>query len=446
MRVANYRILLRSLTKRLDCFQTMIKLKQIWLRIADFSVQRRLLGLGVLCMLAFGLAVTPISSANVERAVRANDFVESIGVATHFWVTSGGGAEGQNPDAVLTKIKRLGVRFYRGYHANSFKNYGLKGIGWIDTRKDGVLDTNGIKQSLDRYRGYENELIAIEGPNEYDATGDRNKWNTLRNYTTEMARQIRSRPSMKSLPILGPSMASPFDTYKNLLNVSQSVDRANIHPYAGELRPESFWDESPPNGRYVDVWIREAQKTSSSRQVWATESGWNQPSETVQAKYSPRMFAWFFKRGIPKTTLFQMVDGGDGAKWGLLRQNLSEKLAYQSLKNFISVLDDKSTSFSPSKLNYSLSGDTANIETLLLQKGNGTFDLLIWQAKSCWNRDKKIELKNPNRNLILKLPNRVRTAKLYAPLQSASPIQSFGSANSIPLAVPDHILIVELSI
>lgn len=424
----------------------MNKLKPLWLRIAHFTAQSRLFGLGLLCLLAFGLAITPFSSANAERAVRASDFVESIGVATHFWVTSGGGAEGQNPDAVLRKIKRLGVRYYRGYYANSFKNYGLKGIGWIDTRKDGVLDVNGIKSSLDRYRGYENELIAIEGPNEYDTTGDRNKWNTLQTYTTELARQIRSRSSMKSLPILGPSMASPFDTYKHLFGVSQTIDRANIHPYAGELRPESFWDEYPPNGRFVDVWIREAHKTSSNRQVWATETGWNQPTEQVQAKYSPRMFAWFFKRGVQKTIQFQMVDGGDGAKWGLLRQNLSEKPAYYSLKNFISVLDDKNTSFSPSTLSYSLSGDKANIETLLLQKSNGTFDLLIWQAQSSWDRDKKIELKNPNRNLVLKLPTQVKSAKLYLPLQSSAPIQSVRSTRSIELSVPDHILIVELSI
>lgn len=410
------------------------------------AAQRRLFGLGVLCLLAFGLTITPVSSANAERAVRASDFVESIGVATHFWVTTGGGAEGEKPNAVLTKIKQLGVRFYRGYYANSFKNYGLKGIGWIDTRKDGVLDVNGIRQSLDRYRGYENELIALEGPNEYDTSGDRDKWNRLRTYTTEMARQIRSRPNLRSLPILGPSMASAFDTYKQLTSVRQSVDRANIHPYAGELRPESFWDDVPSNGRYVDVWMREARPASATQQVWATEVGWNQPPESVQAKYAPRTFAWFYKRGIPRTMLFQMVDGGDGGKWGLLRQDLSEKLAYRSLKNFIGVINDQNNRFSPSTLDYQLVGDTSNIETLLLQKGNGTFDLLIWQAKSCWDRDKKIELRNPNRNLVLRLPKRVRSAKLYLPLQSANPIQSLRSTSSVSLAVPDHLMIVELAI
>ncbi|MER3432510.1 MAG: hypothetical protein C4288_03535 [Leptolyngbya sp. ERB_1_1] len=424
----------------------MIKLKQTWLRIARSIFKHRIFALAIVCVLAIDLGITPLNSANVERAVRANDFVETIGVATHFWVTSGGGAEGQYPDAILTKIKRLGVRFYRGYYANSFKNYGLKGIGWLDTRKNGVLDPNGISQSLDRYHGYENELIAIEGPNEYDLTSDPNKWNTLRNYTAEMSRQIRSRPKMKSVLILGPSMASPFNTYKNLVGISPYIDRANIHPYAGELRPESFWDESPPNGRYVDVWFREAKRTNLSRPIWATEVGWNQTGEQVQAKYIPRMFAWFFKQGIAKTMLFQMVDGGDGAKWGLLRQDLSEKLGYQSLKNFIAVLDDRGQVLSPSTLNYRLSGDTTNIETLLLQKSNGKFDLLIWQAKSCWDRDKKVELRNPDRNLVLKLAKRAKSANLYVPLKSASPIQSFSATNSISLSVPDHMLIVELSI
>lgn len=389
--------------------------------------------------------VVPLQGATAQRAVRANDFVQSMGVSTHFWVTSGGGAEGQNPNAVLTKIKRLGVRFYRGYYANSFKNYGLKGIGWVDTRNNGVLDVNGIKNSLDRYRGYENELIAIEGPNEYDLTNDRNKWNTLKTYSVELARQVRARPSLRSLPILGASMASPFDTYKHLVSVQRSIDLANIHPYSGNLKPESFWDEHPPNGRFVDVWIREAKNTSSSRRVWASEVGWNGTSELVQAKYSTRTYAWFFKRGVEKTMFFQMVDGGDGAKWGILRQDLSEKPVYSAIRNFISIIDDRNATFTPSTLNYRLIGNTADIETLLLQKGNGTFDLLVWQAKSCWDRNRNVELKNPNRDLVLKLPRNVRSARVYLPLQSASPIQSLRSTSSISLSVPDHIMIVEIS-
>jgi hypothetical protein len=362
-------------------------------------------------------------------------------------VTTGGGAEGKYPDVILSKIKQMGFRFYRGYSANSFKNYGLKGIAWVDTRTNGVLDPNGIQGSLDRYRGYENELIAIEGPNEYDSSSDPHKWETLQNYMLQMVRQVRSRSSLKSVPILGPSMASPFNTYTRFVNLRPRIEIANVHPYSGNLRPESFWDEYKPNGLFAGIWKREAAKTSFNQKVWATEVGWNgnDVSEDVQAKYAPRMFAWFFKIGILKTMFFQMVDGGDGAKWGILRQDLSEKPVYSSIKNFISIVDDRNETFSPSKLNYRLEGETTNLETLLLQKGNGAFDLLIWQAESCWDRQKKIELKNANRNLILKLPKKVKKAQLYLPLQGASPIQNFSSTDSIPLSVPDHMMIVELS-
>ena len=387
--------------------------------------------------------------ANVVRAVRANDFVESIGVTTHFWVNTaaGGSVEGKNPNAVLSKIQRLGVRFYRGYYANSFRNYGLKGMAWVDTRRNDILDPGGIRASLDRYRGYERELIAIEGPNEYDLNGgrDRNKWRTLQTYTREIAQQVRSRPELRSLPIVGPSMASPFNTYSQLASVRQFIDRGNIHPYSGDLRPESYWDEHPPNGHYIEVWKREASKASAAPRIWATEVGWNDTPDRVKAKYAPRTYAWFFKRGVERTTVFQTIDGFNGEKWGLLRPDLSEKPAYFSIKNFISILNDRDATFSPDSLTYTLKGDTRGIETLLLQKGNGTFELLIWQAASCWNRDRKLEVTNPNRNLVLTLPRNVRTARVFMPLLGTSPVQNFRSTNSIPIAVPDHMMIVELS-
>ena len=439
-----------------------MKLTQAWSKSARFTLKslrcarrlphanivatssRRII-LGSICAFAIVLSIiNPLISANAERAVRANDFVESMGVATHFWIRSGEGAYGANPNAVLSKIQKMKVRFYRGYYLNSFKKYGLKGTAWVDTRSNGVLNTGGIKESLDRYKGYEKELLAVEGPNEYDTTSDRNKWSSLRNYMLQTTKQVRSRPSMKSLPILGPSMAVPFDTYKNLSSVRNSINIANIHPYSGNLRPESFWDEHQPNGRYVNVWVREARKSSSKPQVWATEVGWDQINENVQAKYGPRTYAWFFKQGIAKTMLFQMIDG-DGANWGILRQDLSEKPIYNSIKNFISIIDDKNKTFSPSRLDYRLEGNTSDVETLLLQKGNRTFDLLIWQAKSSWNREKKLELSNPRRNLVLKLPKKVKSAKVYVPLQGTSPIKSLSSTSSISLAVPDHIMVVELS-
>jgi hypothetical protein len=423
----------------------MKQLSQAWSRFAKIGFRVPVIISGLLFVCGIAFATMAPHSANPQQAFRANDFVDSMGVTTHLWVTTGRDAEGKNPNAVLTKIKRLGVRFYRGYYANSFKNYGLKGMAWIDTRTNGVLDPRGIKGSLDRYRGYENELIAIEGPNEYDLTHDRDKWNRLQRYTREIVKQAKAQPAMKSLPILGPSMAYPFYSYMRLTGIRRIVDIANMHPYSSNLMPEDFWAEAPEKGRNIDVWFEEARNASWTRRVWATEVGWNKAGDVVQAKYAPRTYALFFKRGVEKTTFFQLVDGLDGDTWGILRYDLSEKPAYSSIKNFITIVDDNNTTFSPSKLAYRLEGNTKDIETLLLQKGNGTFDLLIWQAKSCWDRNKKIELQNPNRNLVLKLPESVNNAKLYLPLQSATPVQTLRGTRSIPLSVPDHMMIVELS-
>jgi hypothetical protein len=383
--------------------------------------------------------------ANVT-ARRANDFVETVGVATHFAINGGARQYGTQPATILQKIKNLGVRYYRGYWQNSYRDYGLKGMAFVDTRNaSGQLDANDINNSLNRYTGYERDLLAIEGPNEYDLTGRANWAPELRDYMLSLKNAVRARTSLNGIPILGPSLITP-DNFAALGNLSDRSDLANAHAYSGHMHPESYWFNLPSNGLFIDSWKNKGAASHPGQPMWVTETGYNEMSEDAKAKYTPRHYMWYFMRGIQRTMTYEMVSPTDPSdNWGLLRADLSETPAYTSLKNTMTILQDNNATFASGTLQYSVSGDTTNLQQCLLQKGNGTYYLVLWQAAISWNRDTKTDTPAPSRSVTLNLSTRIGTARTYLPKSSASATNTYTNPTSISLSVPDHILIVELS-
>jgi hypothetical protein len=94
-----------------------------------------------------------------------------------------------------------------------------------------------------------------------------------------------------------------------------------------------------------------------------------------------------FRRGVTRTFLYDLVDEGtstdtDGSHhFGLIQNNGTAfpiKPAYTSIKNLISILSDAGAAFTPGAMSFNLSGTTADVHTLLLQKRNGNYYLALW--------------------------------------------------------------------
>ena len=296
-------------------------------------------------------------------------------------------------------------------------------------------------------------LESLEGPNEYDVSGARNWARELRAYQRDLYRSTKGNGSTAKLPVLAPALAHARNA-SALGNLSPYLDYGNMHPYPGGRAPTNDLDGYN---------ISNTRKVSRNKPLRPTETGyhtaarWNGPhpgvSERAMGHYMPRLFLEYFNRGISRTYSYELIDlkpdprGLDREKnFGLLRNNGTEKPAYRSMKNLISVLEDPGRNFRPGSLDYSLTGNTRNVHRTLLQKRDGRFYFILWQEVSSYNLSTERDIPVSGRNVTLTLNKPVGGAATYVTKNSAAPAKRYGTgqARRLSLTVPDHPLVVEI--
>lgn len=392
----------------------------------------------------------------VVRAVAANDLIETMGVAVkvHY-------ASDQDYAVVKSKLGGLGIRYLRdGGSGESYyrrvrelsQSGGFKWTMVMDPR-DGFTGENvpekGIVPILP-------QVIAVEGPNEWDVQSnltykDQRFPIATRNFQSEMYRTIKNyrhsnaaiQSQVRAVRVLTPSLAFHQNAEKQGI---VDADMGNLHSYPGGT------SALPDRGLEDNVRSVQRLLQQSRSPLVATETGYcndlnpqgctNQGGVTERsaAKYANRLYLEYFLRGIHRTHLYNFsLD-----EWSLfLRRDGSVKPAYGAVRDFIQVLRDSGGSFSPKSLRYRLSGNTQDVKSVLLQKRDGTFYLVLWlNVLSVKSDYKDIETA---RSLTLNLGNRISQAKLYLPtFNGTTPQKIYRNPQSISLSVPDHPLIVEL--
>jgi hypothetical protein len=222
------------------------------------------------------------------------------------------------------------------------------------------------------------------------------------------------------------------------------IDYTNLHLYEWYYWPgNEGWDGKgaiPSITYYLNFYAH--QQSPSGKLVQATETGYHDDfqtkglSELADGKYATRAFAEFFRRGIYRTFKYELVNqgipGSEGA-FGLLRNDLSEKPSFRAVKNIISVLSDKGSSFQPDVLNYILNGSVDNVRQILFQKRNGDFYLMIWTEVSCWNFTTQVDLYAPPQEVVLTVQDSINISEviLYA-------LNNTGDMNTSDLPINNH--------
>ena len=100
-------------------------------------------------------------------------------------------------------------------------------------------------------------------------------------------------------------------------------------------------------------------------------------------------------------------------------------------------------------LDCSLTGDTTKVIQVLFQKKSGAFLLVIWQEARCFNIDAKTDMVNADRALTLHLAVPVSAVHVYKPAPAPignglTPVATYANISTVPLLVPDQVLVVEL--
>jgi hypothetical protein len=276
-------------------------------------------------------------------------------------------------DARMLALRRQGVRFtlIAGDPRNSTGTLGAN-LGAIATRLRGATE-------------------AIEGPNEWDASGDARWAAQVRDYQRALFEAVRRNPRLKALPVIGPSFVRP-ESRDQVGDLSPWMTEGNMHSYPGGAPPEGSLDSE----------LALARKVSARRPVASTETGYSnarftaggRPSvpESVAAAYIPRLYLENFRRGVPRTFLYELFDekpdpsGRDPEQhFGLLRADGTPKPAFTALRGLMRTIGTGSPGSGGATMHYTLDGAGGDVRSLLLAGAGGVRSLVLWRTVSAWD-------------------------------------------------------------
>jgi hypothetical protein len=412
-------------------------------------------------------------------AQRADDFVESIGVATHWGYSDT--PYGYAYENVKALLAASGIRYVRdGFHPHLSDLYHSHGI-----RTTLVADPGDVEQTVETIKANRDLIAMVEGPNEVALFPRSAAYQGMtfpdgpRHWMNDLYRALKAEPETRSLPIIAPS------TGKIGANAAMSplnaFDLCVMHSYAG--------GNTPSNSLYSDINnnIMDAYSLLGEgailKPLAVTESGYHtalgssvvlggaQPgvSERAQAKYLPRHFAEYFNAGVVRTYTYEFLDEFEDYKkdeheatnaeacFGIVKHDLTPKPAYIALTNLISLLAEShwdaatqrwirpAPEFAPRALPFALSGNTINLHHTLLQKADGEYYLLLWQEVPSFDLTKREDVSMPDAQVTLSLL-KPSTLTIYRPDASVSPVRAPDvKATSVTLDVPDEVVVVRIA-
>lgn len=422
------------------------------------------------CCFLLSLAVCreegPSASANasgeetgLEAPRSAYDLVNSIGLNTHLSYFDR--LYGNFP-LVQRELALLGVKHLRdGIHLqNQDYNATLFGrwiaLGKTGVRFDAVLDPrnklgalNGaLLDQVNRLAG--NTIDAFEGANEMDVSGEKDWTDVDRDFQKQIFSATRGMTDGNGIRVIGPSLAFASNS-SQMGDLTSAMDEGNLHPYPAGKMPSAIFPEQ----------VNLERTMCGEKPIVFTESGYHnaineqhdQPgvSEAAAAKYIPRLFLENFARGISRTYLYEFMDEAPEATlkdpqmhWGLIRADGSEKPAFVALKNLMDEVKDPQGPGNLQRMGWSMSPARNQIHHVLLEKSTGTYDLVLWQEVPSYDLERHSEISNADASVTLQLDMQARSVVAYEPVKQAAAMQKWENVKSVPLAIPDHPLVLEI--
>jgi hypothetical protein len=395
------------------------------------------------------------SAASAAPAVKAGDFLASLGVNTHLNYTDGAYADYAQ---VVSDLDYLGIHRLRdatpnpnggipyrndltalyaaaaaGNHFDFITNPGLP----IGTTLDQISIVERVRPGA---------VIAVEGPNE--TNNNPVTYHGLHGKAAAVAYQRDLFHAVHAFPIL--RHAAVY--YYTGLDIAQSLtglaDFANVHPYS--------YQGQQPESRIAAEFEKQFTMTSPFPKV-ITEAGyfdvpWKDSGvdDSTQAKNTLNLFLDAFAQGSSQTYVYQLLsaypDEGIDTQSGLFRLDHSPKPVAVAIHNLTTILSDRGKrGFAPASLDYSVGFQSGSqSHALLLEKSTGVFDLILWSEPADWNDVTHQEIVNPPVPTTVSLTDVRGTIAVYDPTLGTRPFQRARDAREITVNLPDHPIIIEI--
>jgi hypothetical protein len=401
---------------------------------------------------------------------RTEDFLDTIGVNTHFYY-GGAGQAYLDHTATRAALAELGVRNIRDLYWDNttqknrmiavHNDFGIMVNALID-RNIGSVGYSTADQALGQivaYSGLADAIYSLEGPNEWDG-GGRPQEVAAATEAGLLKTARDSRPALEDKPLVAPSMASPQNC--DLMgDISASVDYGNLHSYPGGMTP----DATANGGDWsLAGWLTHAASAAVGKSAWATETGYHNAidagnaheptTERAAGIYTPQLYLEYWRRGVVKTFMYELVDEYPDSpaderekNFGLYRNDWTQKPAAANLERLTTLLDGGTPGVTLVPLGFSFTNALATTRSVLMQKTSTEWWLAVYQDVSVYTPTTAgvgTELFPADDALTLNLTS-PRNVTVYDVASSLTPISSASGVTSHALSVPVSPLLVKVN-
>jgi hypothetical protein len=378
----------------------------------------------------------------MTATMRAADFVGTLGINTHIDFAAYGY---QNLSVVEAAINYLGVKNLRD-SPESTADVGSNGTWLLVTTATGAKfdayipegSAANMQASLNLIPQLASQsiLTSIEGGNEEDDPYATGLGNTLGIAANFQKNSVWAMGQQLHLPVINMSFGAGWTAVNGWIGDYGSVgDLAN---YASYGNAHTY----PTPGQTPDSTVQRidglAKLADSGDPVITTEIGWDRNqgySQQTVAKFVLDAAMDGIKDGNPKTYFYGLFDDGSGA-FGLMNQDGTPMAAGTALHNLTTLLSDtgaNASTFTTGTLNYKLSQTTANDNSLLFEKSDGSWWISLWDEVDAAH------------NVTVTMANPVADIKVFDPLIGTSAIMDVTSASLVTVNLTDHPLLIEVS-
>jgi hypothetical protein len=425
----------------------------------------------------FGLSV-PAVGRTQTKAVRASDFLDSIGANSSI------SRRGESLDRTIDCARYLGLRWFRSGAEGDFsvadfiELHQKAGVRFSWGGLSGGSDLPKVITTAKQLAAAD-ALLAFEGPNEpnnwgitYNGqAGGRNlSWVPVANLQRDLYQSVKSDPILKRYPVWGISEegAETDNVGLQFLTVppnsgalvpagTKFSDFANVHNYVYHpnspgLEDNKTWNAADPTsacrvdglyGEYGVTWAHHYQGYSAKDLLTlprvTTETGCAIDGPITERIHGLNLMSLYldqFKRGWSHTAVYLLRDRVDEAgnqQYGFYKPDYSPRFAAIYLHNLTTVLADHGSLKSTGQLDYQISNEPATVHDLLLEKSDGTFELVVWSELVAGKNEVKVNFAMP-----------VLRANVYDTTAGTEAVQHVDHVKTLELSLTDHPVIIEI--
>ena len=395
-----------------------------------------------------------MSGSVSHQASRASAFLQTIGVNTHLNATT---TSYGSISAVQSQLAYLGVSHVRDTSPATSNTAAYQTLGTAGIRFDLIVMGNLAKsmQMVDAVAPY---VSSVEGPNEVNVTPVNYQGQTGAAAAVAFQKDLYAavygdtllNNATHSTSVLNFSV-SLGGSYAPYGNVSAYADYTNVHAYGQNGVPPAWFLQPEING-VTDTPGRPAIVTEAGNYTMPDHT--SGVSEDVQAKWMLDTLFDNYSNGVASTYLYQLEDG------------VADPIEHQSGRPLRPVprrRDREARGDRPPQshdhscryrcgrrdlyaVHPELRGERAagRRHQQLIQKSDGSFDLVLWAEPQIWNTKTNSENPITPTNVTITFDENRQSISTYDPLVGTAATATYTNTQAVQVSLTDHPIIISI--